>query len=405
MVDKAVAEEIMSGPTAGKASVCGAKTDQQRGSSFGFGKESFRSKHSSAPDHAWRREWELETELHQVKLKNSTYQEQMRILTLERDAAEAELHETQHLSTCLRKDFEDSAELLNRIKPAVKDLHRRTVELEIDTEQKDKEIQYILADRDSMAVELIEVTNDKNTLECEVQDLRTENRGYESWMDKLTIGVQDMTASHANLESKLQVSEDIIHELHKVIKNDSATSEMNRKALLRKNADLKREVDTLNAKLKAEHERISETESNVDWKQECVRVHKQKSIELEQMQARLHEKTSENARLKLQSSAHLRALEVLEAEQAASAASGPMYNSTLEGIHESLAEGYTISCATMIAEIEPTNDGQVDQPTSLMSDHTISARMHKRQEEHTGSPAQVLIILLCLLAALFSRLI
>ena len=213
MVDKAVAEEIMSGPTAGKVAMCGAKTDRQRGSSFGFGKESFRSKHSSAPDHAWRREWELETELHQVKLKNSTYQEQIRILTLERDAAEAELHETKSLSTCLRKDFEASTELLNSIKPAVKDLRRRNVELEIDAEQKDKEIQYILADLISMAAELANVTDHKNTLECEVQDLRIENREYESWMNEITVCVQDMTAHHANLESKLRVSEDIIHEL------------------------------------------------------------------------------------------------------------------------------------------------------------------------------------------------
>lgn len=395
-------DEITPSPTARKASMSGAKADRRRSPSFFFGKD---CKQTSAPDRALRREWELETELHQVKLQNATFQEQIRILTVERDAAEAELHETKRLSTCLQNEFDTSAEMLKSTKSAVNHLRRRKVEAEVDAEQKDREIGYLLAERDTMAAELAKVTDEKDTLELEVQDLRTANRDSESWIDEITVCVQEAITDHANLESKLQVSGDIIHELQKVIKNDTKNSEMNKKALLRTNADLKEQVNTLKATLEAEQKKNSGTGKNIDWKKKYLLVQQQKSLEVEQMQARLREKTSENASLKLQSSAHLRALEALEAEKAASAAFSPIHDSICEDSHESSAEENTISCNTTVAENEPANDSQEEQPTSLTEDHTTIPLMHKRQGEHTDSPVQVLVILLCLLAALFSRLI
>ena len=344
MVDKAIAEETKPGPeTPKEASMSEAKAYRRRSSGFRFGKEAYDGKQALASGRQWRREWELESELHRVKLQNSTFQEQIRILLLERDAAEAELHETKGISTCLRKDFEVSEELLDNTQSAVRNLQRRKVEVEVDLEQKDKEIQYTLAERDSMAAELAEVTDEKNTLECEVQELQLENREYESWMDEITVCVQDTMTHHGNLESKLQVSEDIIHQLQKVIKTDAATSEMDKKALLRTNTNLKGQIQTLKTTLEAEQKKKSETETNVDWKKECLKVHEQKSQEMEQMQARLREKTAENASLKLQSNAHLRALEALEVEKAASAAFDPMYSIMFEDIHGSSAEENIIS--------------------------------------------------------------
>ena len=396
IVDKAIAEKTDPCPTAPKAGMPGANSFRRRTSSLCSGKDSYRSK--QATDRAWRREWELETQLHQVKLQNSTYQEQIRILKLERDAAEAEVQQAKRLFTCLRKDFEVSAELLNSTKSAVKNLQRRIVEVEVDAEQKDKEMKYSLAERDTMAAELAKVTDEKNILDCEIQDLRIENRDSESWMDEITACVQEVATHHANLESNLQVSEDIIHELQKVIKTDAATSEMNKKALLRTNADLEGQVETLSTRLEAEQKKKSQKEK------ECLRVHKQKALEVGQLQARLREKASENASLKLQSSAHLRALEALEADKAAFAVFGSMNNSIFEESHKSSAEKNTISCATTIVDFEPTSAGQAEQPTSLTEDETTKFPMHKRPRDHTSSPAQVLVILLCLLAALFSRL-
>lgn len=398
-------------------------SQRKRSSGANFVKDSLRRLHTSEPANFIRREWELETELHQAKHRNATYEEQIRVLTVERDAAEAEVHTHKSLSTYLEQDFSKSTEMLTATRTTARALFDQTDALKAEAHKKDElidDLQSQLSKRNAMAAVLTEITNEKEILERENEDLQVQTRNLESWIKEVRSCAFEATAYHANLENKLQVCDEIIHELQSTIQNDRADFEMNKKAFQRMNQDLRQEVGTLKSALTAKRETTSQAEPN--WKNECLRVHRRHSLQVEQLQAQLRQKSDENERLRIQGLAHFRAFQALEAEQASSAASSPIRATTSQNSGKSQVVNNNISSTTTLVDMRPTYD-QVEQ-AAPSAERTISSTRTRvkiapineevsmessirglhRQRDSTGSFVGVALIVLCLSAALMTRL-
>ena len=419
-------EQDNSSQPSSAANVSFTSAQPKRISSGNFVKDSLRKLHTSEPANWRRREWELETELHQAKHRNTINEEQIRVLTIERDAAEAELHTNKQLSTYLEQDFSNSTEMLAATRTTASALFDQTDALKAESREKDQlidRLQSELSKRNAMAAVLAEVANEKEILERENEDLQVQIRDLDLWMKEIRTCAFEATAYHTNLESKLQVCDEIIHELQSTIRHDRADFEMNKKASQRTNQLLRQEVETLKAELKAEQEKRSKAEANpIDWRKECLRVHRRHSLEVEQLKADLHQKTAENERLRIQSLAHWRALVALEAEHATSAASSPIRRSTFDDSHGCLAVENSISSTATLVDMGPSSDVPVE-PAAPSAESPVSStrtraevipvdreihgetskRGYQRPGQVTGSFVEVPIVLLCLSAALISR--
>ena len=238
----------------------------------------------------------LQNALNAAKIVNAKHQEQIEALTVERDAAESELHTTKRLSNSLQEDFCHSETTLEKncalLQSALRQNEAQQMALAVkekELEAKDKEIECLrleASDQNSEIASLLLKSGDQSR---KIESLTDDNLLLEDWISEIKARVQEANTSYSNLENKIQTQNGIILQLkaenarldHRH-ESDIINLEMNKKALVRSNMDLKRSCEDLQAKLQ-EQEKAKEVQPAFDWKAECLKIHKHKSIQIKNL--------------------------------------------------------------------------------------------------------------------------
>ncbi|KAL8793225.1 MAG: hypothetical protein Q9195_004161 [Heterodermia aff. obscurata] len=230
---------------------------------------------------------DLQKALKDAKSLNAKHQEQIEILTLERDAAESALHTQKRISRSLEQDFSRCENSHLETSDLLHSAHDRNEAQQTALEAKNKELQ--AKDKQIKRLQL-----ESSTQTSEIVSLTSEKMDLEDWISEIKTAVKAANTSYTNLESKLQTQNGIILQLkaentrlEQRHETDVVNLEMNRKALVRSNNDLKRSCEDLQAKLQlqAEQENAKAMQPAIDWKAECLRVHKRKTTEIEALEA------------------------------------------------------------------------------------------------------------------------
>ena len=237
---------------------------------------------------------DLQKALQDAKRLNAKHQEQIETLTLERDAAESALHAQKRISCCLEEDFSRCETSLVQTSALLHTAHSLNESQQMvlgakdkELEAKDQEIENLQLESSNQTSEIVSLTNEKLDLE--------------DWIAEIKTRVKEANTSYSNLETKVQTQNSIILQLkaenamleHRH-ESDIINLEMNKKALVRSNVDLKRSCDDLQAKLHAEQEKTKAIQPTIDWKAECVKVHKRKWTEIKELETQIEQLHVEN---------------------------------------------------------------------------------------------------------------
>lgn len=229
-----------------------------------------------------------------AKIFNAEYQEKIETLTLERDAAESELHTNKRLWHSQEEDFCHSETSLDKtralLQAALRQNEAQQMALGAKNKElgaKDKEIERFQRESSNQSSEIVSLTNEKMDLE--------------DWISEIKARVKEANAYHSNVESKVHTQNGIILQLkaentrlEHLHERDTINLEMNKKALVRSNMDLKRSCEDLQGKLQAEQEKAKAMEPTIDWKAECLKVHKRKNMEMHVLASQIEHLQVEN---------------------------------------------------------------------------------------------------------------
>lgn len=228
---------------------------------------------------------DLQKALEDTKRLNAKHQEQIETLTLERDAAESALHAQKRISSCLEEDFSRCETSLVQTSALLHTAHSLNESQRMVLRAKDKELE-----AKDQEIENLQLESSNQT--SEIDSLTNEKLDLEDWISEIKTRVKEANTSYSNLETKVQTQNSIILQLkaenalleHRH-ESDIMNHEMNKKALVRSNVDLKRSCEDLQAKLHAEQEKTKATQPTIDWKAECLKVHKRKSTEIKDLES------------------------------------------------------------------------------------------------------------------------
>ena len=149
---------------------------------------------------------DLQKALDDAKSLNAKHQEQIETLTLERDAAETELHANKRLFSSLEKDHCQSETALERTCALLQANLRQNESQQMALEIKDEELE--LKDKQ---IELLQLQYSDQT--SEMVSLTNENMDLEDWVSEIKIRVEEANTSYSNLENKIQTQNSIILQL------------------------------------------------------------------------------------------------------------------------------------------------------------------------------------------------
>ena len=237
---------------------------------------------------------DLQKALDDAKTLNAKHQEQIETLTLERDAAESELHASKRLSRSVEGDFHRSETSLEKTRASLQTAlcqnEAQKIALEAknkELEAKDKQIEQLQLESSSQCSEILSLTSEKMDLE--------------DWISEIKTCVKEANATYSNLENKIQTQNGIILQLkaenarleHRH-ESDVRDLKMNKKALVRSNMELKRSCEDLKAKLQTQLEKTEAMSPTIDWKAECLSILKRKSIEVQNLKSQIEHLQVEN---------------------------------------------------------------------------------------------------------------
>ena len=258
--------------------------------------------------------------------------------------------------------------------------------LEVTSENLDQKA--ALAEKDQ---EITDLRNANAKYEQELLEVTSEKLDLETWVTEIKACVTDVNAYHRNLETKTQTQNDIIGQLKAEIVRlqrdlDSSVTdhEMNKKALLRSNAALKREIEKLKVAVVDEQDKAPA----VDWKAQCMLTHRCKTLQIEELEAEIEVLRVSNWEL-------CEGLETLM---------GELVREESEGDEKSI-----LGCAAVenaffeavtVADMPPCEVIRHSAETEDMSQSTV---MGRDKREIVGSAIGPVVLLGCLLAALLLR--
>lgn len=328
-----------------------------------------------------------------AKIFNAEYQEKIETLTLERDAAESELHTNKRLWHSQEEDFCHSETSLEKTRALLQAALRQNEAQQMALGAKDKEIERFQRESSNQSSEIVSLTNEKIDLE--------------DWISEIKARVKEANAYHSNVESKVHTQNGIILQLkaentrlEHLHERDTINLEMNKKALVRSNMDLKRSCEDLQAKLQAEQEKAKAMEPTIDWKAECLKVHKRKNMEIDILASQIEQLQVENQEQYME----LRELRELRAAEPSIAAQTKLVNAVSpttvrsapkEELTTSVAGNSTSSIVTLF-DVSPSkvmNDSSA-VITSLQPAETWESRI-------SPDLAGVIVFLGCLLSAVW----
>ena len=337
---------------------------------------------------------DLQKALEDAKTLNAKHQEQIETLTLERDAAESELHTSKRLSRSVEGDFHRSETSLEKIRASLQTAlyqnEAQQIALEAknkELEAKDKQIEQLQLESSSQISELLSLTNEKMDLEDWISDIKT--------------CVKEANATYSNLENKIQTQNGIILQLkaenarleHRH-ESDVMNLEMNKKALVRSNMDLKRSCEDLKAELQTQQEKTQAMSPTIDWKAKCLTILKRKSTEIENLKSQIEHLQVENQEQYME----LRTLKTAELDTVAKAKVVDSVSSTLRSTAND--EPTTSVTGISTSSIVPLFDAP---PGSLMNDSsaviTLDQLTKTRESRVFPDLAGAMVFLGCLLSA------
>ena len=333
---------------------------------------------------------DLQKALKDAKLLNAKHREQIETLTLERDAAESALHAQKRISCCLEEDFSRSETSLEKTSALLHTAHSLNESQQIVLRAKDKELE-----AKDQEIENLQLESSNQT--SEIVSLTNEKLDLEDWISEIKTRVKEANTSYSNLETKVQTQNSIILQLkaenamleHRH-ESDIMNHEMNKKALVRSNVDLKRSCEDLQAKLHAEQEKTKATQSTIDWKAECLKVHKRKSTEIKDLETEIEQLQVQNQEQYME----LRTLRKAEPEPVDSAASAAIPPTAEDELLTSETSNITSSIVTLF-------DALPAEVTSEPSAVITSLQPAKTWESRAFSDlAGVVVFLGCLMSAL-----
>ena len=198
-----------------------------------FVKKSLRKLHSSSSSNS-SQVAELQKALQDAKLLNAKHQEDIQILTFERDAAEDALHDNKRHYRALMEDFIDLDKELEATGASLKKSVHENEAQKTSLAEKDHEISDLCTANAKSEQELLEATSENMDQKAslaekdrEISELRTANANYEqglrevvsekvdleSWIAEIKACVMDVNNYHHNLEAKTQTQDQIIGHL------------------------------------------------------------------------------------------------------------------------------------------------------------------------------------------------
>ena len=189
-----------------------------------FVKNSLRKLHSSSSSNS-SQVAELQKALQDAKLLNAKHQEEIQVLTLERDAAEDTLHDNKRHYRALMEDFIDLDKELEATGASLKKAVHENEAQKASLAEKDREISELCTANAKYEQGLREVVSEKVDLE--------------TWIAEIKACVMDVNTYHHNLETKSQTQNHIIGHLKSevvTLQRSLSDYEMNKKAVLRSNA-------------------------------------------------------------------------------------------------------------------------------------------------------------------------
>ena len=374
--------------------------------------KSLRKLHTSSPSSS-SQVAELQKALEDAKILNAKHQEEIQVLTLERDAAEDALHDSKRHWRALMEDFIDADKELEQtgvsLKQAVQENEAQKAalagkdheisELRTANAKYEKELQEITTEKQDQKDALAENDNEISTLrttnavyERELLEIASEKSDLESWVAEIKTRVKDVNAHHRVLESKTQTQNDIIGHLKTEfihLQHNLADHEMNKKALLRINGALKREMEELKAKVV---ERRDEAEPVGDWKEQCLLTHRGKMLRIEELE-------SEVEALRVRNGELCEGLETLKEEflRVESEGDGEGSEKNISGRAEVKNGFFEV---VTVADMPPSEVIGQSAETVDMSQSTL---VDRGKRKIVGSAFGPLVLLGCLLAALLLR--
>ena len=375
--------------TAGASMDSSASTKMTRDGSIRRVKDALRTLSSSASDVS-AREKLLQAELTAAKLRNAEQKEEIQALIVERDAVESELHSSKRVSSCLQEDFSNSTEMLTGTRLTVHTLLRekelREAQL-IAQDQRISDLQANSASVEALQLDLAQMQDANKLLKDENKNLKLELEEQEDWISHIRTSVDEANIAYNNLESKLRVAEDLIVQLQHINKTDTENHNTNRTALLRRNQELKQEIERLTGELRTERSK-QDSLPGLDWKKECLRIHRDMKLKVDRLQMKLKAKAEECEALGVQSRLHQRAVYALQDEKDEYLAATPIQEAFLADMDSCsyVLEESQFSMVTTVIDVLPTATDQentVSSTTTLAENHEVVIEPTLIKEDET----------------------
>ena len=337
-------------------------------------KDSIRKIHSPASSNI-DQVGDLQKALREAQLLNADHQEDISILTVERDAAETELHINKHKSSLLEKDFTHSEQALANVQEL---LHRALLRNEAQQAE--------LRDKDRQVEELrLKVAEYEQSLVTET----SQRLDLEDCVEHIKVRVQDADIQYTKLESKVQAQKGTILQLkaeNTLIKHerdtDAVNHTVNKHALSRTNVKLKQQVQSLRTELEAEKKKSQEELPSVDWRAYCLQIHFRRSMDLERAKAEMVEPQSQNLEL-------WEEMKILQEEDLRQVASAGI-ESRAQATSCSPTVENDISRVVIVADVSPS----ASEAAEIASDDRKNV-IPRQYRDTWASPA---VFLVCLLA-------
>lgn len=323
---------------------------------------------------------ELHKALEEATALNAKHQEQIQILTTERDAAESGLYDSKRHSRSLEEDFSHSDRELEQTRALLLEARLQNEALQADLKIRDQQVEQLKQHATRQESELLQVTHEK--------------LDHEDWIAEIKARVKEANTHYNKLENRVQTQNGTILQLkagctllQDQLRTDNSNAEMNKKALLRSNADLKREVEKLQKEVEAEKEKKKTVKPAIDWRSECMRIHRRKSLQIEKLEAEIEQ-------LRLKNLEQCGEIESLKQETLTAAASTECSPPTAR---PTMAQN-SISEVVALVDILPS-----DVPADNFKADGASQGVGVHRSEAIGTLAGPMVILGCLFAAWFLR--
>lgn len=363
--------------------------------SIHFFKDSFRKLQTSSPSNA-SQVAELQKALEDAKLLNSKHQEEIQVLTLERDAAEDALHDNKRHYRALMEDLIDSDKELEQTGLLLKKAIHETEVQKTTLHSKDQEISQLRQSKDAEILDLHQAATKSSQ---SLSHLKAEKSDLEAWVAEIKACVQDVHTHHRTLETKTQSQDHLINSLRSeisLLKRDlkaSATNhEMNKKALLRTTTDLRAENEKLKVVIVDEQDKTREARGGVDWRAQCMQTHRRKTVEIERLEAEVKGLRGRNGELE-------RGLEALREEIVREDSSVGVECSGKNLLGKAIM-GNGVAEVVAVADLPPSEGFGGKTETGELS---VSTVMGSGKRESGGGVAGPVVFLGCLSAALYLR--